>query len=71
MPVAGVPPKMPVDGLKARPEGSTPPALSVGVGAPVAVTVKEPSVFTVNVTLFALVIVGANSEPMLLPDPTL
>ena len=39
--------------------GSAPLSLKVGVGLPVAVTVKEPAVPTVNVVLLALVMAGA------------
>jgi hypothetical protein len=46
--------------LNVTPLGSAPVSVSVGVGAPVVVTVKLPDVLpTVNVVVFALVIVGA------------
>jgi len=42
------------------PLGSAPVSVSVGVGAPVVVTVKLPDVLpTVKVVVFALVIAGA------------
>ena len=42
------------------PLGSAPVSVSVGVGAPVVVTVKLPDVLpTVKVAVFALVIAGA------------
>jgi hypothetical protein len=44
---------------KVTPLGSVPVSLSDGVGFPVAVTMKFPAVPTVNVVLFALVMVGA------------
>jgi hypothetical protein len=40
------------------PPGSAPVSVKVGVGVPVAVTVKLPAVPTVNVVLLALVIAG-------------
>jgi len=40
------------------PLGSVPVSVSVGVGAPVVVTVKLPAVPTINVMLFPLVITG-------------
>jgi hypothetical protein len=45
--------------LNVTPEGRAPLSLSVGVGKPVAVTVKAPAVPTVNVVRLALVMVGA------------
>ncbi len=59
MPATGAPPNTPVDTLKLTPLGSVPFALSVGVGVPVAVTVKLPAAPTVNIALVLLVIVGA------------
>ena len=41
------------------PFGTVPVAVSEGVGAPVAVTVKLPTVPAVNVVLVAVVIAGA------------
>jgi hypothetical protein len=41
------------------PLGSVPVSVKVGVGDPVAVTVKLPAAPTVNVVLLALVIAGA------------
>ena len=58
MPKAGVPPSTPVVGFKVTPLGNTPVSVNVGVGNPVAVTVNVPAVPTVNVVLFALVMVG-------------
>jgi hypothetical protein len=45
--------------VNVTPGGSVPVSLRVGVGNPVAVTVKVPAVPTLNVVLFALVIAGA------------
>src|SRR6267378_2489101 len=59
VPAAGVPLKTPVATLKVRPRGSVPVSLKVGAGKPVAVTVNEPAVPTVNVVLLALVMAGA------------
>jgi hypothetical protein len=42
--------------LKVTPDGNVPDSLRVGVGEPVAVTVKDPAVPTKNAVLFALVI---------------
>ena len=58
-PVAGVPLSTPVDPLNETPVGSAPLPPRVGVGKPVAVTVKVPAFPTANVVLLALVIVGA------------
>jgi hypothetical protein len=55
----GVPPSTWVTALKVIPLGSAPLSLKVGVGEPVAVTVKEPAVPTLKVVLFALVMAGA------------
>ena len=46
-------------GVKVTPVGSDPMSDSVGVGVPVAVTVKLPADNTVNVVAFKLVILGA------------
>ena len=59
LPAAGMPLKTPVVISKVTPDGSVPVMATVGVGVPVAVTVKVPTVPTVNLVLFALVIVGA------------
>ena len=56
---AGVPLSTPVVVLNVTPLGSVPLSLSVGVGTPVAVTVKLPAVPTVKVVLLALVMAGA------------
>ena len=45
--------------MKVTPEGRAPDSLSVGVGEPVAVTVKLPAAPTGKVVLFALVMEGA------------
>jgi hypothetical protein len=45
--------------VNATPLGSAPISLSVGVGGPVAVTMKVPDAPTVKVVLFTLVMVGA------------
>src|SRR5262245_1445567 len=58
VPAPGVPLKTPVAGVKVTPLGRAPLSLKVGVGEPVAVTVKVPALPTVNVVLFALVIAG-------------
>jgi hypothetical protein len=55
---AGLPLSTPVAELKATPVGKAPLSVIVGVGEPVAVTVKEPGTPTVNVVLLALVIAG-------------
>jgi hypothetical protein len=54
----GVPLSTPAE-VKVTPLGRAPISLKVGAGNPVAVTVKEPAVFTTNVVLFALVMAGA------------
>jgi hypothetical protein len=55
--------------LKLTPEGSVPARESVGAGTPVAVTVKgAAAVFTVNVTVLALVKTG-NVEGVTLAEP--
>ena len=63
IPAAGVPESVPVPfrlSVKVTPEGkATPPLAMVGAGKPVVVTVKLPSVPTVKVVAFALVIAGA------------
>lgn len=59
VPAAGVPLSRPVE-LKLTPLGSVLVVLKVGAGVPVAVTWKLPAVPTVNVVVFALVIVGAS-----------
>jgi Na+-transporting NADH:ubiquinone oxidoreductase subunit NqrA len=53
----GVPPRMPAANV--TPVGSAPNSVMVGTGVPVAVTINEPTVPTVNVVLLALVIAGA------------
>ena len=59
LPAAGVPLRTPVISLKVTPDGNVPVRANVGVGLPVAVTVKVPAVPTVKTVLSALVIVGA------------
>ena len=44
--------------MNVTPEGNAPDSDSVGVGVPVAVTLKEPAVATVNVALLTLVMAG-------------
>ena len=46
--------------VKVTPSGRAPASVSDGVGAPVAATLNDPSVPTVNVTLFPLVMAGAD-----------
>lgn len=58
----GVPARAPVAALKLTPAGRAPVCDNVGVGEPVAVTVKLPSVPTLNVAALALVISGAVPE---------
>ena len=58
-PTAGVPASRPVEALNVRPLGSVPLSKKTGAGNPVAVTVNDPNVPTVNVVLFALVMTGA------------
>jgi hypothetical protein len=48
--------------VKVTPLGSVPLFERAGVGDPVVVTVNDPAESTVNVVLFALVIVGAVPE---------
>jgi len=60
VPAPGVPLSTPVVALNVTPLGSVPLSLRVGVGKPVAVTVNEPAVPTVNVVLLALVMAGAS-----------
>jgi hypothetical protein len=58
-PAVGVPDRIPAAVLNVTPFGSVPLSVHVGAGVPVAVTLNVPAVPTVNVTLFALVIDGA------------
>ena len=58
VPAAGVPLRTP-PALKVTPDGKAPVSLKVGAGKPVAVTLNDPAVPTVNVMLFPLVIAGA------------
>jgi hypothetical protein len=53
-----VPLRAPVE-LNVTPPGSAPISLKVGAGKPVAVTLKDPNVPTINVALFALVMTAA------------
>ena len=55
----GVPLNTPVAAVNVTPFGNAPDSDSVGVGKPVAVTVKDPRDPTVNVVLLALVMAGA------------
>ena len=59
VPAAGVPPRTPVLVFKVIPLGSAPLSEKVGDGVPVAVTVNDPAVPTVNVALAPLVMYGA------------
>jgi len=59
VPAAGVPDRTFVTLLNVTPAGNVPVWVTVGVGLPVTVTVNEPGVPSVNVVLFAEVIVGA------------
>jgi hypothetical protein len=62
VPAAGVPINVPVPfalATNVTPLGRTPASVMEGAGVPVVVTVKFPAPPTVNVVLFALVIVGA------------
>ena len=63
MPAPGVPLSVPVPlplSTNVTPAGSaTPPIVRAAAGNPLVVTVKDPSVPTVNVVLAALVIAGA------------
>lgn len=63
VPEPGVPESTPLVALKFTPEGRAPDSLSDGVGEPVAVTVNEPEVPTVNVVLFALLMAGGRNWP--------
>ena len=58
VPTLGVPESTPLV-LSVTPLGRAPDSENVGAGKPVAVTVNEPAVPTVNVVLFVLVIAGA------------
>ena len=55
VPTAGVPLNTPVEELNVTPVGSAPDSLKVGVGEPVAVTVKDPRLPTTKVVAPALV----------------
>ena len=57
VPVAGAPLSTPA--LNVTPLGNAPDSLTVGAGNPVAVTVNDPAVPTVNVVLAPLVIADA------------
>ena len=62
VPVAGIPPKVPVPfplSVKVTPLGSGPDSVRLGAGEPVAVTGNAPVVPATNVTVFTLVIAGA------------
>ena len=59
MPSTGVPASAPVAGVKVTPVGGVPDIDNVGVGVPVAVTVRLPKDATENVAVLALVILGA------------
>jgi hypothetical protein len=62
LPDAGVPASVAVPfplSVNVTPLGSVPDSVIAGAGGPVAVTVNVPAAPTVNVVLFALVIVGA------------
>jgi hypothetical protein len=61
VPASGVPDNMPVVVSNITPDGNGPDSDKVGVGKPVAVTVKCPSEPTVNVVDVAVVIAGASS----------
>jgi hypothetical protein len=56
----GIPQRIPVAALNVTPLGNVPLSLNAGAGAPIAATVNVPAVPSVNVALFALVIVGAD-----------
>ena len=58
-PTVGVPLNTPVPTLNITPAGNVPASLNVGAGEPVAVTVNDHAVPTVNVALLVLVIAGA------------
>ena len=66
--MAGVPANVAVPlplSLNVTPPGSVPQRLRFGVGVPVAVTVKDPAVPSVNGVALALVITGAACDPAL------
>ena len=72
VPAAGVPLSTPVAALNVTPLGNVPLSLSVGVGAPVAVTVKVlPAVPAVKVALLALVMAGAELVTVCVRVPVL
>ena len=56
VPGPGTPDSTPVPALNVTPAGNAPDSLNAGVGLPLAVTVNEPSVPTVNVVALTLVI---------------
>ena len=58
MPAAGVPLNTPVAGTKLTPEGKVPVKERVGVGSPLATTVKLPAIPSVKLVLSALVMEG-------------
>ena len=58
MPRAEVPASTPVAGVKVTADGNDPARDRLGVGVPVAETVKVPGAPTVNVVVLALVIAG-------------
>jgi len=60
VPACGVPLSRPVDELNVTPAGKVPISLKVGVGNPLAVTVKVPLLPTLKVAALLLVIVGAS-----------
>src|SRR5437870_7316158 len=59
VPAAGVPLSTPVTVLNVTPLGRKPASLSVGDGAPVAVTVNDLVLPTMNVVVFPLLMTGA------------
>ena len=66
--VEGVPLSTPVAAANVTPPGKVPASASVGVGVPVAVTVKDPVTPTVKLVLLALVKAGG-TPPLAVPVP--
>jgi hypothetical protein len=65
VPTAGVPLKTPVAGTKVTPDGKVPAIESIGVGEPVAATVKVPAMPSVKLALSALIMTGVRLIVML------
>jgi hypothetical protein len=64
VPAVGTPLNTFVAALNVTPLGSAPISVSIGVGEPIVVTVNDPTTPTVNVVVFAVVMVGATPAPV-------